>query len=429
MGQIRKQNHGIRKVCGCTRSRWAKCEHPWHFNFKLKGGPSYRFSLDVELGKPIESKTEAVTAAEEFRRQIRAGTFRRRGEEAPVTATAPAVVTLASFWKTYEERLGRPVSVNSRSCFGQISAFVLEGQPFGEKALAAITEDDVEVFLASLRGKGLAASSRNKYIQVIKALFRWAVRKGYLTRNPASDSAALRREKNAKRDRRLEPDEEARLLTHAGPHLQRLIIAALETGCRRGELLSLTWRDVNMDRREITIRAEKVKTRVGRVIPMSVRLKAALEMAKTDPAGKDFGPEAFVLGDMVGGQVLDIKRAWETCVLKAHGHTPTWTRDHALSTASRAAFRATNLTFHDLRHEAGSRLLEAGWALHNVAHMLGHANISQTSTYLNATKVGLQESMRRLDDRRCNPVAIDGSTDRAPLRNVEAGKTDQPTVN
>src|SRR4029434_6070929 len=77
----------------------------------------------------------------------------------------------------------------------------------------------------------------------------------------------------------------------------------------------------------------------------------------------------------------------------------------ALSPASCQAYRTTNLTFHDLRHEAGSRLLEFGWSLRQVKDMLGHANVSQTDTYLNATKVGLQEAMRRLDSSRCNHVA------------------------
>ena len=106
----------------------------------------------------------------------------------------------------------------------------------------------------------------------------------------------------------------------------------------------------------------------------------------------------------MGRQVTDVKKAWETAVLKAHGHTPKWTRNNSLAPSSREAFRAANLTFHDLRHEAGSRLLEAGWPIHNVAHMLGHANIAQTSTYLNATRVGLQDAMRRLDASRSKPV-------------------------
>ena len=122
---------------------------------------------------------------------------------------------------------------------------------------------------------------------------------------------------------------------------------------------------------------------------------------------------------MVGQQVTDVKKAWETAVLKAHGHTPKWVRNNSLSPASREAFRAANLTFHDLRHEAGSRLMEAGWPLHNVAHMLGHANIAQTSTYLNATRVGLQDAMRRLDASRSKPVenqvAAERSTEQRPI--------------
>jgi integrase len=53
--------------------------------------------------------------------------------------------------------------------------------------------------------------------------------------------------------------------------LQNLIIAALETACRRGELLSLQWRDVNLERGELTIRAEKAKDRDTRVLTKNRR--------------------------------------------------------------------------------------------------------------------------------------------------------------
>jgi integrase len=187
--------------------------------------------------------------------------------------------------------------------------------------------------------RDFAASTRNKYVQMMKALFRWATKKGYLAKDPAADSDVLKRTKHAQRHRRLDVGEDAQLLANAGPHLQRLMIAALETAGRRGELLTLTWRDVSLDRREMTIRAERTKTRTARVLPISERLTAVLKMANTDPAGKEFGPEAHVFGDVIGQQVKDIKKAWETCVLKAHGHTPTWTRDNALSPASREALR------------------------------------------------------------------------------------------
>ena len=53
------------------------------------------------------------------------------------------------------------------------------------------------------------------------------------------------------------------------------------------------------------------------------------------------------------------------------------------------ALGAIDLHFHDLRREAGSRWLEGGVPLHTVKDWLGHTNISQTSTYLNATRVGI----------------------------------------
>jgi len=116
-------------------------------------------------------------------------------------------------------------------------------------------------------------------------------------------------------------------------------------------------------------------------------------------------------------------------VLKAHSHTPTYTKTNALSEASRHALEAIDLTFHDLRHEGGSRLLEAGWPLHKVSHMLGHVNIAQTSTYLNATRVGLQDAMRRLDASRCKPVANQPETEHPPLRNEGEADRAQPLVN
>jgi integrase len=290
--KTRHHNRGLRKVCGCARRTWAKCPHSWHFNFKPKGGASYRFSVDSEApdGKHVAAKGDAETLADGWRSAIRAGTFRRRSELGSVAdpSSTSDVLTLAQFIDRYFERRGKPATKNDTSCRARFEAFTPDRMlPIGNTPITAITEDTIEVFFAGLRAEGLAASTRNKYIQFVKAMFRWATKKGYLTRNPTSDSDALKREKHAQRDRRLEPGEEAALLKHAGAHLQRLIIGAIESCCRQGELLSLTWRDVNLDRREMTIRAERTKTKTGRVLPISDRLVGVLEMAKTDPAGQD----------------------------------------------------------------------------------------------------------------------------------------------
>ncbi|HEX2336720.1 MAG TPA: tyrosine-type recombinase/integrase, partial [Hyphomicrobiaceae bacterium] len=110
----------------------------------------------------------------------------------------------------------------------------------------------------------------------------------------------LSREKMARRHRRLATGEEAKLLAAASPRLQRLIVAALETGCRSGELLSLQWRDVDLKRKEIRLPAAKTKDQDYRAIPVSSRLAAVLEMGKTDPAGKDFGPARSCSGTRSG---------------------------------------------------------------------------------------------------------------------------------
>jgi hypothetical protein len=71
-------------------------------------------------------------------------------------------------------------------------------------------------------------------------------------------------------------------------------------------------------------RAERTKDRETRIIPISSRLRAILQMRGTDPAGRPFPPSAHVFGDEVGQQVASVKRAWQTAVLKAHGHKPVW---------------------------------------------------------------------------------------------------------
>jgi hypothetical protein len=91
-----------------------------------------------------------------------------------------------------------------------------------------------------------------------------------------------------------------------------------------------------------------------------------------------------------------------------------------LAPASLERVRTINLHFHDLRHEAGSRLLEAGWPLHEVQQMLGHASLEQTSTYLNATLRGMHRSMRAFD------LVRGGTTPDDPKPCETAGQSGKP---
>ena len=67
------RNDGLRKLCRCDRSRWAKCPHAWHFSFQWDG-QHHRFSLERHVGKKL-TKTEAEAEAERLRTTIRGGEF------------------------------------------------------------------------------------------------------------------------------------------------------------------------------------------------------------------------------------------------------------------------------------------------------------------------------------------------------------------
>jgi integrase len=90
-------------------------------------------------------------------------------------------------------------------------------------------------------------------------------------------------------------------LKHATPYLRDFIITLLDTGCRKGELLNLRWRDVRLDKRpEIVLQAQATKTNTMRVVPVSKRVKAILEMRRHGPDGKELGPDCYVFGNEIG---------------------------------------------------------------------------------------------------------------------------------
>jgi integrase/recombinase XerD len=157
----------------------------------------------------------------------------------------------------------------------------------GDKSLDAITTDDVEVFRDARKAKGLSASAINHDLRLLRKMFNWWIRKGYVSRTPfkVGSEAAIALERELPRNKCLQDaDAEQRLLDAANPHLRGVITAMLDTACRPGEILSLRWCDVSLCHRELTIRAEKEKTRRERIIPISSRLMAYLEMRRADQA-------------------------------------------------------------------------------------------------------------------------------------------------
>jgi integrase len=233
----------------------------------------------------------------------------------------------------------------------------------------------------------------------------WAIAEGFLKESPFKRGSVnvvkLSPGVEAPRTRRLDDSHiERRLIQHADPHLRAVLVAALSTGCRIGELLSLQWGQVRRDdageARWLVLPADKTKTGEARVLPIGADLRAVLSLRRHAPGGEEHGPSAYVFGDDAGGRVRNVRRQWEDAVLRAHGHEPTRSRGK-LTAEALAAFKAIDLHVHDLRREFASRLLESSADLHDVQMFLGHAAITTTSRYLQSTPVRLARALDNLE--------------------------------
>ena len=141
-------------------------------------------------------------------------------------------------------------------------------------------------------------------------------------------------------------------------NLTPLVLLALNTGLRFGELTALTWTDVDLTGEMLTVRAEGAKSAKARYIPLNTEALSVLRAWK--PTEKAAG---FVFpGKALGERLTDIKTAW----LKVSG--------------SKGA-DISDFRFHDLRHTFASRLVQRGVDLNTVRELLGHADIKMTLRY------------------------------------------------
>jgi integrase len=377
--------------------------------------------LDSEVGHHL-SKTNAQAETDRIRTEVRNGTFHMPPPPRPECSSPSLTVDglVARYRDNYITYHLRPRTAQQAGY--HLAAFVDAVVPgvhggsvrLGEKPIAEVTRADIEALRKEHRTRGVVGT--NRLMERIRHFFNWTIIEEYAERTPfkRADVALIKLEKGAEqpRHRRLAPREEEALLAHAGPHLYALIVAALETGCRLGELLRLQWCDVREVDNVLLLPAAKTKTATARDVPITARLGGILEMRRLNPAGEPLGPEAFVFGNELGQRIGSIKRAWQTCVLKAHGQTPRWRPRgwSELDAESKAHYRRIDLRFHDLRREFASRLREApGISDHEVRDWLGHANITTTSRYLATTRTTLQRARKKFEQSRnlCHTVTHD----------------------
>ncbi len=157
-----------------------------------------------------------------------------------------------------------------------------------------------------------------------------------------------------RQERDRQPLEDLRAVTFTD-HLKPMILLALNTGVRRGELFSLKWSDVNFATKTITVVGATAKTSETRHIPTNKEALTTLQEWKKQGDGA-----GYVFAGQSGGRMEDVKSAW----LKL------------LERAEIQGFR-----WHDMRHDFASRLVMAGVPLNTVRDLLGHSDIKMTLRY------------------------------------------------
>jgi integrase len=367
----KSDTENVRKRCVCWKARardrrWRTCEHPWYLDYQREKD-RFRDNLDVLIGRHCADFREAV---DEARRAIVAK-LEGRDPKGLVPSDDPTLGQLLDEYDREKPRL-------DRWQIGRIKTAAIEAvsiKRFGDVRASTVTADMLKAYK---RTRPLVAGNRD--LALLRAMFNWAIAGGLVERSPfrVGDVPVVRLTREEARSRRLQGDEGERLLAHAGG-LADLITAALETGCRKGELLSLQWSQVRFSpRAELFLPAGKTKAKRDRRVPVSSVLAGILTRRRRDPAGQTIPPDGYVFGDEIGRRRHSIKTAWKLTLKRA---------------------TITDLHFHDLRREAGSRWMDAGIPLATIQRWLGHANIAQTSTYLGASLGGDEQDMRMFEER------------------------------
>lgn len=248
----------------------------------------------------------------------------------------------------------------------------------GSIALQDVTDDQVHAALEALanqssryfagldadgrpiyraKKKPLAPATINRYAATIAAVLTWSIKRRIAPKGYVHPSRAIeRRPEHNEKTRFLSDDERQRLLqackASSWPRLYALVLMALTTGARKGELLGLRWRDVDLVRAEATIAT--TKNGDPRVLPLVPLVVDELRRFK---AGA---------GSLVFASTRDPARAF--------------TFEPRFADAMRAA-KIRGFRFHDLRHSCASMLAQNGATLLEIADLLGHRQLQVTKRY------------------------------------------------
>ena len=218
-----------------------------------------------------------------------------------------------------------------------------------------------------MAGRSIKDATVNRDLSVLRHILYWAVDEQLIAANPLA-RLHMARERRTKRQV-LSFEEEQMLLAEAPEHLRDMIIAALDTGMRRGEITGQLWEDIDFSRRLLFVTNSKTPEGESREIPLTTRLCANCFIAKA--------PRARHRLSVPSSPVRIIKRSWTSALRRAG---------------------VRHVRFHDLRHTFNTRLMEAGVMQEVRMALMGHSSGSSVhSTYTHVELPVKRDAIARLE--------------------------------
>lgn len=272
-------------------------------------------------------------------------------------------------------------------------------EQFGAYSLAGLQSRQIALYRDKLLEEGKAASTVCHYIDALSVVINYAIKELHypLTSNPCK---SVKRPKLPRgRDRRLMPGELKRLLRecrrYRNPILEPLVLLALETAARQGELFKLQWQDVDLVRKTATFRDTKNgETRSAPLSPAAAEILRGLLPSQDDGKVKQLPRGAVFRGNLAATRNAFNRSMWRA-------------RERYEQVCNRAGIEANaqylaDLRFHDLRHEATSRFFESGlFDMMEVASITGHKSLVMLKryTHLQADRLAKKMAILKRQDK------------------------------
>ena len=248
---------------------------------------------------------------------------------------------------------------------------------FGKgRPLTDVAHAQIESYKIQRQGK-IADSTVNRELALLKRMFNLGITWDlYLRSNPVRKVKFFREITN--RLRVLSPEEEKRLLQNVIPYLQDLIRFALNTGLRTGEIFSLRWSHIDLQRGILAVFASE--TQKIREIPKNSETRKVLEAWNLNKKNEN----AFY-NPQTGKPFVDLKTGFALACEKAG---------------------ISDVTWHTLRHTFASRLVNSGVDIVTVKELLGHSSISVTMRYAHTNIESKRAAVEKLEGLGDNLVTV-----------------------